>query len=264
MVGDQIYADMFNRLPFGRADTYQEFRDRYLAAFGSPNIRRLMQRLPTYMILDDHEIEDNWSQDRLRRSARYQLFRKFIVTSGVFVPNPMSARTYHARRNPEALANSDTWAGFPGTRAAILRKIVEAGIQNVVFLSGDIHCCNVAEIFVTGTPEAERIRSFSVTSSAFYWPFPFADGEPSDFVHDSRATGQEDTFRFEDTEGRELNMDYRARNFSQEDNFTHLTVDPATHALRVRVYDKRGRIVVEEDGAGRSVPLDAKLGLEPW
>ena len=352
MVGDQIYADMFNRLPFGRADTYQEFRDRYLAAFGSPNIRRLMQRLPTYMILDDHEIEDNWSQDRLRRSARYQLFTiaidaylsyqwshgprtwgkrlyyrfdcggypffvldtrtqrfyegepgdlsdnhllgrpshttappgqlqrllnwleeqqasrgnvpKFIVTSGVFVPNPMSARTYHAKRNPEALANSDTWAGFPGTRAAILRKIVEAGIQNVVFLSGDIHCCNVAEIFVTGTPEAERIRSFSVTSSAFYWPFPFADGEPSDFVHDSRATGQEDTFRFEDTEGRQLKMDYRARNFSQEDNFTHLTVDPATHTLRVRVYNKRGRIVVEEDGRGRSAPLDAKLGLEPW
>ena len=205
MVGDQIYADKFNRrLPLGRADNYQEFRDRYLAAFGSPNIRRLMQRLPTYMILDDHEIEDNWSQDRLRRSARYQLFTiaidaylsyqwshgprtwgtrlyyrfdcggypffvldtrtqrfyeasrgdlsdnhllgrpshptappgqlqrllnwleeqqesrgnvpKFIVTSGVFVPSPMSARTPLRERNPEALANSDTWAGFPETR----------------------------------------------------------------------------------------------------------------------------------------------------
>lgn len=353
MVGDQIYADMFNRrLPFGRADTYQEFRERYLTAFGSPNIRRLMQRLPTYMILDDHEIEDNWSQDRMRRSARYQLFTiaidaylsyqwshgprtwgkrlyyrfdcggypffvldtrtqrfyegepndlsdnhllgrpshptappgqlqrllnwleeqqasrgnvpKFIVTSGVFVPNPMSARTYHAERNPEALARSDTWAGFPGTRAAILQRIVEAGVQNVVFLSGDIHCCNVAEVSVTGSPEAERIRVFSVTSSAFYWPFPFADGEPSDFVHDSRAEGQEDTFRFEDTEGRQLAMDYRARNFSQEDNFTHVTVDPETHMLRVRVYDKRGGLVVEEDGEGRPLPLDAELGLEPW
>lgn len=60
MVGDQIYADMFSTfVPFGRADTYREFRDRYLTAFGSPRIRRLMQRLPTYMILDDHEIEDN-------------------------------------------------------------------------------------------------------------------------------------------------------------------------------------------------------------
>ena len=33
-----------------------------------------MQRLSTYMILDDHEIEDNWSQDRMRRSAKHQLF----------------------------------------------------------------------------------------------------------------------------------------------------------------------------------------------
>ena len=353
MVGDQIYADKFNRrLPLGRADSYREFRERYLTAFGSPNIRRLMQRLPTYMILDDHEIEDNWSQDRLRRSARYQLFTiaidaylsyqwshgprtwrtrlyyrfdcggypffvldtrtqrfyegrpedlddnhllgrpshptappgqlqrlldwledqqksrgnvpKFIVTAGVFVPNPMSARTFHAERNPKALAESDTWAGFPGTRAAILRKIVEAGIQNVVFLSGDIHCCNVAEMFITGTPEAEEIRALSVTSSAFYWPFPFADGEPSDFVHDSRAPCQEDTFRFKDTQGRQLEMDYRARNFSQEDNFTQITVDSKSHTLRARVYDKRGRIVEEEDGTGQFAPLDARLKLKPW
>ena len=353
MVGDQIYADRFNRrVPLGRADSYKEFRERYLTAFGSPNIRRLMQRLPTYMILDDHEIEDNWSQDRLRRSARHQLFiiaidaylsyqwshgprtwgtrlyyrfdcggypffvldtrtqrfyegrpedlgdnhllgrpshstappgqlqrllcwleeqqmsrgnaPKFIVTSGVFVPNPMSARTFYAERDPTALANSDTWAAFPTTRAAILRKIVAAGVQNVVFLSGDIHCCNVAEMFITGTAEAETIRAFSVTSSAFYWPFPFADGDPSDFVHDSRDARQEDTFCFEDAEGRQLQMNYRAWNFSQEDNFTQITVDPGTHSLHVRVYDKRGRIVEEEAGNGRLAPLETRLELDPW
>lgn len=353
MVGDQIYADLFNKIvPFGRADTYREFRDRYLTAFGSSNIRRLMQRLPTYMILDDHEIEDNWSQDRLRRSAKYQLFTiavdaylsyqwshgprtwgrrlyyrfdcgglpffvldtrtqrfiegpkgdlarnnllgrptlpgappgqlqrllewlvkqqaargnapKFVVTSGVFVPSPMSARTGLAATDPEALERSDGWPAFPATRSAILRRIVDVGIQNVVFLSGDIHCCNVAEIMLSGTPEAERIKAFSVTSSAFYWPFPFADGEPSDFVHDSRAKGQEDTFRFQDSQGREVAMDYRAWNFSQEDNFSHLTVDREASELRVRVHDKRGEPVVEDDGQGGRVRLDAKLGLAPW
>ena len=45
MVGDQIYADLFNRfIPIGRADTYKEFRERYLTAFGSRNIRCLMQQ----------------------------------------------------------------------------------------------------------------------------------------------------------------------------------------------------------------------------
>lgn len=353
MVGDQIYADLFNRIiPFGRADTYQEFRDRYLAAFGSPNIRRLMRTLPTYMILDDHEIEDNWSQDRLRRSARYQLFTiaidaylsyqwshgprtwgrrlyyrfdcggypffvldtrtqrflegrpgdleanhllgrpshptappgqlarllswlreqqrtrgaapKFVVTSGVFVPSPMSARTAMAAEDPEALEKSDGWPGFPGTRAAILRTIVEHGVQNVVFLSGDIHCANLAEITFAGTPEAARLRALSVTSSAFYWPFPFADGEPSDFVHDSKAPGQEDTFSFHLSDGRAVTMDYQARNFSQEDNFSHLTVDRASHSLRVRVRDSKGRIVSEEDGRGGRVVLDERLWLAEW
>lgn len=353
MVGDQIYADLFNRLvPFGRADTYQEFRDRYLTAFGSPNIRRLMRTLPTYMILDDHEIEDNWSQDRLRRSARYQLFTiaidaylsyqwshgprtwgrrlyyrfdcggfpffvldtrtqrflegkpgdlaanhllgrpshptappgqlarllswlrdqqrtrgdvpKFVVSSGVFVPSPMSARTALAGDDPEALGESDGWPGFPATRSAILRTIVERQVQNVVFLSGDIHCANLAEISFAGAPEAERIKAFSVTSSAFYWPFPFADGEPSDFVHDSKAPGQEDTFEFELSDGRRAAMDYRARNFSQEDNFSHLTVDRASHSLRVRVLDRKGRVVSEEAGRGSRVRLDERLSLAEW
>ena len=353
MVGDQIYADLFNRaVPFGRADTYKEFRDRYLAAFSSPSIRRLMRKIPTYMILDDHEIEDNWSQDRLRRSGRHHFFTiaidaylsyqwshgprtfgkrlyyrfncgsfpffvldtrtqrlydglpgdlemnhllgrpshpgappgqlqrlldwlseqqatrgdvpKFIVSSGVFVPNPMSARTATANWDPEALEKSDGWPGFPATRTAILRRIVDHGVQNVVFLSGDIHCCNVARIKFTGSVKAERLRAFSVTSSAFYWPFPFADGEPSDFVHDSRAKGQEDTFHFTNSKGYRMTMDYKAWNFSQEDNFSCITLDRDSHTMRVRVLDKRGDLVVEEDNRGDKADLDARLELAPW
>lgn len=69
MVGDQIYADDLN---FLSPDTcLPEFLKRYRTVFSQENIRRLMARVPTYMILDDHEIEDNWpakasEQDRLR------------------------------------------------------------------------------------------------------------------------------------------------------------------------------------------------------
>ena len=74
MVGDQIYADMMNRhIPIGLADTFEEFQDRYHKAFGSPNMRRLLRHLPTYMILDDHEIEDNWTQDRLESGKKAHL-----------------------------------------------------------------------------------------------------------------------------------------------------------------------------------------------
>lgn len=68
MLGDQIYADDLNRI--GADRRMDEFLTRYREAFGQKHIRQLMQRLPTYMILDDHEIEDNWpmqatAKDRL-------------------------------------------------------------------------------------------------------------------------------------------------------------------------------------------------------
>lgn len=79
MTGDQIYADMFNRLiPIGLADTFEEFQERYLTAFGSPNMRRLLRHAPTYMILDDHEIEDNWTQDRIQDRSKRVLFNLAI------------------------------------------------------------------------------------------------------------------------------------------------------------------------------------------
>ena len=266
MVGDQIYADKMNRkVELGLADTFEEFQERYLSAYGSPRMRALLRQLPTYMILDDHEIEDNWTQDRIKyaesrgvfnlaitaymsyqwlhgprsygrrlyydfawrkypffvldtRTQRYmdgiadelsdnhllgrpslaeeepnqlnyllhwlrtqqderENVPKFIVTSSVFAPNPMDAREgregaeLHKVRWKEA---SDSWPAFPSTRRAILECIVEHSIQNVVFLSGDIHCSNVAQLEFSGSAAVEKLKAFSITSSAFYWPFPFA------------------------------------------------------------------------------------------
>jgi alkaline phosphatase D len=68
MIGDQIYADDLNAVaPDTRVD---QFLDRYRTVFSQEHVRRLMSRVPTYMILDDHEIEDNWpakatEQDRV-------------------------------------------------------------------------------------------------------------------------------------------------------------------------------------------------------
>ncbi|MDJ0618812.1 MAG: alkaline phosphatase D family protein [Calothrix sp. MO_192.B10] len=58
MLGDQVYADDLNFVaPDKRMD---EFCVRYQEVFSQPYIRELMARIPTYMTLDDHEIEDNW------------------------------------------------------------------------------------------------------------------------------------------------------------------------------------------------------------
>jgi alkaline phosphatase D len=61
MMGDQIYADDLN--VFNPDKTIFDFYKRYRDVFRQRHIRRLMRQVPTYMTLDDHEIEDNWPQE---------------------------------------------------------------------------------------------------------------------------------------------------------------------------------------------------------
>ena len=353
MVGDQIYADMLNRhIPVGLADTYEEFQDRYISAFGSPHMRQLLREFPNYMILDDHEIEDNWSQDRIKKAQSRKVFNlaigaymsyqwshgprnyglrlfydfdcggypffvldtrtrrfmdevedtlddnhllgrpsvdaeepsqlevllqwlkqsqdqhgdvpKFIVSSSVFAPNPISAREGRKGNEKQQVKwkeSSDSWPAFPNTRRAILRCIIDNRIQNVIFVSGDIHCSNVAQIDLKGSPEAEALKIASITSSALYWPFPFADGEPSDYVHDSTASGQEDTFDI----GGGYTMDYVAQSFTQEDNFCRVDIDRENAAATVLVFDTKGKRVRKGSWFGLGGDeIESTLQLAPW
>ncbi|WP_310064245.1 alkaline phosphatase D family protein [Pseudomonas synxantha] len=62
MTGDQVYVDDLN--VFAPDRERNEILHKYRVAFSQPNIAELMSGLPTYMILDDHEIEDNWPANR--------------------------------------------------------------------------------------------------------------------------------------------------------------------------------------------------------
>ena len=368
MCGDQIYADQAQMFPIGKADTYREFQDRYHEAFGAPNLRELLRTSTTYMTLDDHEIEDNWTQDRL--SNEHQLFNiaiqaylnyqwshgprtwglslyytfeccgypffvldtrtqrfkddetglqdnhllgpptidpahlgqleqlklwlteqqtkrgnvpKFIVTSSVFVPNlinervqpvpsdspssadpakPEEALIYFA--NQKRREKSDSWPAFPATRLELLKHIVDGKIQNVVFLAGDVHCSNVA-VMEFEYQEGNRtktlpLKAFSITSSAFYWPFPFADGNPNSFVHNSRAPEQWDPFPIA---GTGVTMHYESFGYTQEDNFTRIDIDQKAHTLRVSVFDDEGEPLTITEGT-RKKNLVNVLQLADW
>ncbi|MDM4766255.1 alkaline phosphatase D family protein [Pelomonas sp. SE-A7] len=82
MIGDQIYADDLGGL--SPDDKLSEFLKRYRAAFGQEHLRALMASVPTYMLLDDHEIENDWpskatAQDQLvlypRAMHAYQIYQ---------------------------------------------------------------------------------------------------------------------------------------------------------------------------------------------
>ncbi|WP_085725572.1 alkaline phosphatase D family protein [Pseudomonas sp. R37(2017)] len=75
MTGDQIYVDDLNF--FAPDREYQQILAKYRAAFAQPHISRLMANLSTYMILDDHEIEDNWPDKK--RSGDDVLYKNAIT-----------------------------------------------------------------------------------------------------------------------------------------------------------------------------------------
>lgn len=62
MTGDQVYVDDLNFIAPDRE--FQEILAKYRTAFSQPHIGALMSGTPTYMILDDHEIEDNWPANK--------------------------------------------------------------------------------------------------------------------------------------------------------------------------------------------------------
>lgn len=379
MCGDQIYADMLHRLvPILRADSYEEFQERYHTAFGAQNLRKLLSSATTYMILDDHEIEDNWTQDRLKKDGKHQLFNiaisaymsyqwihsprnfgrplyynfdcggypffvldtrtqrykddavgmrdnhllgrptldqknhpgqlqhlldwlshqqkklgnvpKLIVTACVFAPNAMDERIDPdaeivdderanpppQRRDDEYLLylvnkkrrdDSDSWPAYPNTRLAILERILKEKIQNVIFLSGDIHCSNIAELKFNLTAggkvkddDGDELKAFSVTSSAFYWPFPFADGDPNSYVHDSTKEMQIDVFPIPKAGAW---MTYRSYGYTQEDNFARLDIDRKRQKLKVRIFNSLGEVVRVDDRDGK-LTKENVLSLAKW
>ncbi|MGF6088539.1 alkaline phosphatase D family protein [Pseudomonas sp. 18173] len=62
MTGDQVYVDDLNFIAPDRE--YNEILSKYRTAFSQAHIGKLMAGVPTYMILDDHEIEDNWPANK--------------------------------------------------------------------------------------------------------------------------------------------------------------------------------------------------------
>ena len=68
MTGDQVYVDDLNVLLPDRE--FAAISKKYQAALSQPHIRNLMSGTPTYMILDDHEIEDNWPANQGRTDIR--------------------------------------------------------------------------------------------------------------------------------------------------------------------------------------------------
>jgi alkaline phosphatase D len=92
---------------------------------------------------------------------------KFVLSGSVMTPTDQEFARFpaHARR-------ADTWAGYPQERLKVLDLILDKRAQNVVFISGDLHCAALASLQFR---KATDLRCYAVVAPALYAPFPFAN-----------------------------------------------------------------------------------------
>ncbi len=80
LLGDQIYADAYRYNGIGKiACTLEDYRQVYAYTWSRPVLRNLLARLPAFMILDDHEVDDDWHWvDSSRRWATIPWWDRFV------------------------------------------------------------------------------------------------------------------------------------------------------------------------------------------
>jgi alkaline phosphatase D len=102
MLGDQIYADAYQRNGIGRiATSLQEYRLVYAYAWSKPAFRNLLTQMPAFMILDDHEVDDDWTwKDYDRTLAQIPIWNRFMRALRL---RPREERTLPLERVQDAL-----------------------------------------------------------------------------------------------------------------------------------------------------------------
>ncbi len=106
MLGDQIYADARAGV-METQSSIEKLLPRYRSAFGSSmGFKELARRLPLYMAIDDHEINDSWSQEQVLTSHTDRVLAENAKAAfGIF-------QYSHSPGVPNKLANT---AGGPAT-----------------------------------------------------------------------------------------------------------------------------------------------------
>jgi phosphodiesterase/alkaline phosphatase D-like protein len=80
MIGDQIYADDYDYNGLGSvACNLPEYRAVYQHVWSNRPFRELLENLPAFMILDDHEVDDDWTWvDKERTRSQIPVWNRLV------------------------------------------------------------------------------------------------------------------------------------------------------------------------------------------
>ncbi len=84
MLGDQVYADEWKYNGLGRvAVSLDEYRQVYANTWSDPDLKELLARVPVFMTLDDHEVDNDWHwEDASRQQARVPWYTRSLRRIG--------------------------------------------------------------------------------------------------------------------------------------------------------------------------------------
>jgi choline dehydrogenase-like flavoprotein/pimeloyl-ACP methyl ester carboxylesterase len=272
LVGDQIYSDA----TAGFADpTFPEERYRrpHETLFSRKEVKAVLREVPSVMMLDDHEIADNWeptcddprprdssrpgidaykdfqrragppfhtpcdgspdplwfkhaignvnlfvadtrTERRVRRAVsserarimspcqQRELFEwlwtmqndpatadapKLVASPSILLPRKieMEMLSLEGAAVPQRMGRAtslryDSWLGYPWSTGALLDHIVQNGVRNVIFLSGDEHLFCLAKARITAN-DGKSALIHSIHCSPMYAPLPFANATAAEF-----------------------------------------------------------------------------------
>jgi choline dehydrogenase-like flavoprotein len=92
LVGDQIYADA-TAGTFDPKTRRERFHESYHEAWSAPNARAVLRQLPTYMMMDDHEVDDDWTRPQVDNQTRLWGVRAFRGYQWLHSPRNAPLRT---------------------------------------------------------------------------------------------------------------------------------------------------------------------------
>jgi alkaline phosphatase D len=102
------------------------------------------------------QTQERWLSERLRGSTRaWKLLAQATQISSTSIPAP-TGRAYW----------NDAWDGYPEARKRLLQTVVDAKLQDVVTLGGDVHCNVAAPLRLEpNNPQSPIVASELVTTS---------------------------------------------------------------------------------------------------
>jgi alkaline phosphatase D len=102
------------------------------------------------------QTQERWLSERLRGSTRaWKLLAQATQISSTSIPAP-TGRAYW----------NDAWDGYPEARKRLLQTVVDAKLQDVVTLGGDVHCNVAAPLRLEpNNPQSPIVASEFVTTS---------------------------------------------------------------------------------------------------